>query len=98
MAYKFSVKGHPLAWSVGHILLMLLKLECFCNSFFSLQIYGSNKCKLLFSNMFLSSLYALVMFNCHFNLVYIYIYIFEGNGMKIYVLLSDIGTEKLGFS
>ena len=52
---------------------MLLKLECFCNSFFSLQIYGSNKCELLFSNMFLSSLYALVMFNCHFNLVYIHI-------------------------
>ena len=31
------------------------------NSFFSLQIYGSNKCKLLFPYMFLSSLYALVM-------------------------------------
>ena len=75
---------------------MLLKLECFSNSFFSLQIYGSNKCKLLFTYMFLSSLYALVMFNCHFNLVYIYN--FEGDGMKIYVVLSDIGTKKLGFS
>ena len=45
---------------------------------------------------------ALVMFNCHFNLVYIYIYIyiynFEGDGMKIYVVLSKIGTEKLGSS
>ena len=50
--------------------------------------------------MFLSSLYALVMFNCHLNLLYIYIYIynFEGDGMKIYELLSNIGTEKLGFS
>ena len=37
-------------------------------------------------------------FKCHFNLVYIYIYNFEGDGMKIYVVLSNIGTEKLGFS
>ena len=42
---------------------------------FSLQIYGSNKCKLLFTYMLLSSLYALVMFNYHLNLLYIYIYI-----------------------
>ena len=40
-------------------------------------------------------------FKCHFNHIYIYIYIFfffEGDGMKIYVVLSDISTEKLGFS
>ena len=48
-------------------------LVMWCNSFFSLQIYDSNKCKLLFTYTFLSSLYALVMFNCYFNLVYIHI-------------------------
>ena len=45
----------------------------------------------------LSSLYALVMSTLSFYSC-IYTYNFEGDGMKIYVLLLDIGTEKLGFS
>ena len=73
-----------------------LEAWMWCNSFFSLQIYDSNKCKLLFTYMFLSSLYAFVMFNCHFNLVYIHI-ILKVMEWKYMYSYQTLAQENWGF-